>query len=247
VLNADQAMPLGGSIEIAARNVHAYDKGVPQALKQGDYVEISIKDSGIGIPEHFLPRIFDPYFTTKEKGSGLGLATSYSIIKNHDGLIDVQSEAGKGSAFTIYLPATGAVEPEAPSSPVAIAQRRGRVLVMDDEEVIRMVVGELLRSLGHEVDFAEHGTSAVEKYQQTRESGKPYDVVILDLTVRGGMGGEEALKKLLAIDPSLKAVVSSGYSDGAIVSNYREHGFSAFLKKPYDVYGLQDVINSLLK
>jgi PAS domain S-box-containing protein len=247
VLNSDQAMPLGGRINIAVRNVHAHEKGVPQTLMQGDYVEISIKDSGIGIPERFLSRIFDPYFTTKEKGSGLGLATSYSIIKNHNGLIDVQSEAGKGSTFTIYLPSAGAAEAEAPSSAVTPAGRLGRVLVMDDEEIVRMVSGELIRSLGHEVDFAEHGVAAIEKYQQALSDGKPFDIVILDLTVRGGMGGEETIRKMRAIDPAIKAVVSSGYSDGDIVSNYREHGFSAFLQKPYEVKGLQDIINSMFE
>ncbi|MBI5103316.1 MAG: PAS domain S-box protein [Nitrospirae bacterium] len=247
VLNADQAMPLGGRLEIAARNVHAPDLGVPPVLAHGDYVEISIKDSGIGIPAHYLPRIFDPYFTTKEKGSGLGLATSYSIMKNHGGLIDVSSEVGKGSVFRIYLPSAGIRKTAPLPSPPAPSGRSARILVMDDEEIVRMVSGELIQSLGHKVELAEHGTAAIEKYRQAQSDGDPFDIVILDLTIRGGMGGDEAVRELRAIDPAVKAVVSSGYSDDAIVSSYPDHGFDAFLKKPYDVDGLRDVINSLLK
>jgi len=245
VLNADQAMPLGGNIRIEARNVHTGDPGVPQTLAPGDYVAIAISDNGIGIPEQFLSRIFDPYFTTKEKGSGLGLATSYSIVKNHEGIIDVSSQAGTGTLFTIYLPALPGSAAEADIGPAAAPPaRRGRILVMDDEEIVRMVSGELIRSLGHEVDFAEHGDAAVVKFREARTAGHPFDVVILDLTIRGGMGGLETFQKLKEIDPEVKAVVSSGYSDDAIVANYRKHGFRAFLKKPYDLAELRSILDS---
>jgi CheY-like chemotaxis protein len=248
VLNADQAMPEGGRVEIRARNVQASDKDLPQDLEKGDYVEIAIKDSGIGIAEEYLGKIFDPYFTTKEKGSGLGLATSYSIIKNHNGLIDVKSIVTKGTVFFIYLPAvyqerkTESLQPAGTASSIHAA----KVLMMDDEQVIRDVAGELLRELGHEVEFAAQGNEAIKKYRTAKESGKPFDVVILDLTIRGGMGGAETIKILRDIDPKVKAVVSSGYSDDTDAATYQHNGFIAFLKKPYDVANLQDVLNKVL-
>jgi CheY-like chemotaxis protein/anti-sigma regulatory factor (Ser/Thr protein kinase) len=244
VLNADQAMPLGGMIRISIRNTPAAAV-VPPTDLQGDLVEISIRDQGTGIPADHMTRIFDPYFTTKEKGSGLGLATSYSIVKNHGGLVRVQSEVGKGTAFFIYLPASGSAA-EGPKSPVIPATiRKGRILVMDDEEIVRVVAGELLTALGHEVAFAEKGETALESYRAARDAGHPFDVVILDLTIRGGMGGTETLRKLTEIDPEVKAVVSSGYSDDAALSNYLDQGFRTFLKKPYNMEELQSTLNAL--
>jgi signal transduction histidine kinase/CheY-like chemotaxis protein len=247
VLNADQAMPEGGKVEITARNVQVPGTDLPPGLRNGRYVEIAIRDSGIGIPEQYLTKIFDPYFTSKDRGSGLGLATSYSIIKNHGGWIEVKSSLGKGSTFLIYLPAVAEQKEEKMSVSEVAPSRSGKVLIMDDEPVVLNVVGELVRALGHEVEFAEHGTVAIEKYSQARASGKPFDVVILDLTIRGGMGGAETVRKLLEIDPEVKAVVSSGYSDADVVSKYREYGFSAFLKKPYKVDDLQDVLTMLIR
>jgi PAS domain S-box-containing protein len=248
VLNADQAMPEGGRVKITARNTQAPGPDVPPTLGQGSYVKVSIRDSGIGIPEKYLPKIFDPYFTTKEKGSGLGLATSYSIVRNHGGVIDVRSEVARGSTFTIYLPATAMVaEQPAAARPAAMRpSRKGKVLVMDDEEVVRMVAGELIRELGHEAEFAEDGGAAVARYRTAMEAGNPFDVVILDLTIRGGMGGRETVQKLREIDPQVKAVVSSGYSDDDAVSEYRKYGFQAFLKKPYDIDKLRETLNALL-
>jgi len=245
VLNADQAMPLGGMIRVSARNIPA-TAIVPTIDLQGDFVEISIRDQGTGIPPEHLPRIFDPYFTTKEKGSGLGLATAYSIIKNHGGLVRVQSEVGKGTTFFIYLPASSlnVDEPKSQARPALV--RKGRILVMDDDEIIRAVAGELLTVLGHDVAFAQTGEAALETYRAAREAGRPYDVVILDLTIRGGMGGLETLRKLSEIDPDVKAVVSSGYSDDAALSIYREQGFRAFLKKPYNLIDLERTLNFLL-
>lgn len=249
VLNADQAMPAGGTIIIAARNVRVPLDASPAGLNEGDYVEILIRDTGIGIPSQYLDRIFDPYFTTKERGSGLGLATSYSIIRNHDGVIEVSSEPGKGSTFRFYLPATGATTPTGsrttPAKEAAPALA-GKILVMDDEEVVRMVVAELITSLGYEVDLAEDGGKALELYQAAMNANRAYDVVILDLTIRGGMGGAEAMQKLLDIDPAVKVIVSSGYSDDTVVSEYQEYGFHAFLKKPYVRRDLQNVLNSLM-
>jgi PAS domain S-box-containing protein len=246
VLNADQAMPEGGIVVITAKNVVGPDKDNAQ-LPKGNRVEISVRDSGIGIPEKYLLKIFDPYFTTKEKGSGLGLATSYSIIRSHGGLIDVVSEPGKGTTFFIYLPAAEAhdeIKETVPFSSSSVAT--GKVLVMDDEEVVRMVAGQFLRSLNHEVAFAENGEAALKEYRDAKAKGRPFDIVILDLTVRGGMGGKETIQRLLAIDPDVKAIVSSGYSDDAAVADYRKYGFMACLTKPYKLEDLRHVLNALL-
>jgi two-component system, cell cycle sensor histidine kinase and response regulator CckA len=246
VLNADQAMPEGGSIAIAVRNAAAPGPELPPGLPAGNYIAVSIRDSGVGIPPQYVKKIFDPYFTTKEKGSGLGLATSYSIVKNHGGALEVASEVGKGSTFTIYLPAAERKAATAAGPASASSGRTCKILVMDDEELVRKVAYELLTGLGHDVELAGKGDEAVEKYRQARAAGIPFDVVILDLTIRGGMGGAEALRKLQEIDPGVKAIVSSGYSDDTVVANYREHGFAAFLKKPYDMTRLQATLNELL-
>ncbi len=247
VLNADQAMPDGGRVEIAARNVRAPGPDMPQELEEGRYVEIAVSDTGIGIPEQYVGRIFDPYFTTKEKGSGLGLATSYSIIKNHSGVIKVKSEVGKGTTFVMYLPAASITEKAEKAAPApSVPGRKGRVLVMDDESLILNVAGDLIEALGHSVEFAANGDEAIEKFQQARQSGRPFDVVILDLTIRGGTGGAETVQRLLRIDPAVKAVVSSGYSEDATIACYQDQGFKAVLKKPYEVEDLQNVLNKLL-
>ena len=248
VLNADQAMPEGGRVEIMVKNIQIPDKDFPLSLRKGTYLQIAIKDSGIGISQQYITKIFDPYFTTKERGSGLGLATSYAIINNHGGLIDVKSEMDRGSIFTIYLPAAAGEDKAsvskltAPAAPV----RAGKVLLMDDDQVIRDVGGEILKELGHDMVCAVHGEDAIKKYQVAMESGKPFDVVILDLTIRGGMGGAETLQELLLIDPEVKAVVSSGYSDDELLSKHQGQGFKAFLKKPYKVEDLRGILNKLL-
>jgi signal transduction histidine kinase/ActR/RegA family two-component response regulator len=245
VLNADQAMPLGGTIRVALRTIPAAAV-VPPAGLEGDLVAITIRDEGAGIPAEHLPRIFDPYFTTKEKGSGLGLATTHSIVKNHGGLVRVQSEVGAGTTFVIYLPATGA-ERAAPAPPLPpAAGRAARVLVMDDEELVRAVAGELLEAIGHEAGFAADGAAAVAAYQAAREAGSPFDVVVLDLTIRGGMGGVETMRRLLELDPGVTAIVSSGYSDDAVLATYREQGFRAFLKKPYRLEELRETLDGVL-
>ncbi len=246
VLNADQAMPHGGVIEIRAKNRAAADPALPHGLARRDYVMIEVKDNGVGIPAQHLEKIFDPYFTTKEKGTGLGLATSYSIIRNHEGRIDVSSEVGRGSTFTIYVPAASSLSAGTePPNPAARA-RACRVLVMDDEEIVRAVAGELIRALGHEAEFAAHGKEAIEKYRAAKHAGNPYDVVILDLTIRGGMDGLETIRRLREFDPCVKAIVSSGYSDDAATSNFRDRGFKAFLQKPYNAEQLQQTLQAVL-
>src|SRR5208337_3107497 len=246
VLNADQAMPMGGTIVITAKNLHASKKGIPQLPEEGKYVEISVQDNGIGISDEYLSKIFDPYFTTKAKGSGLGLATCYSIVRNHGGVIHVSSKVGRGTTFYVYLPAVEAVKEALQASRPSPFVRKGKILLMDDEELIRDITGEMIKALDHEVEFAEHGEEAIGKYKAAMESGNPFDVVILDLTIRGGMGGKETIERLFAVNPRIRAIVSSGYSGDAIVSDYHNYGFSACLTKPYKLQELRDSLNNLL-
>lgn len=248
IINADQAMPEGGTVSITVQNVQAPGEALPAGLAAGRYIRISIKDNGIGIPEHYLPRIFDPYFTTKEKGSGLGLAASYSIIRHHGGMVDVKSEMGKGSTFSIYLPSVETDEPIIPPDPKELtAVRRCKILLMDDEKLIRDVAGAMMKALGHSVEFALNGEEAIDKYRESLSSGRRFDIVILDLTIRGGMGGEETMQRLLEIDPDVKAVVSSGYADSSAICEYEKCGFKACLAKPYQVSTLKNVLRDLLK
>jgi nitrogen-specific signal transduction histidine kinase/ActR/RegA family two-component response regulator len=245
-INADQAMPLGGCVEITARNVPPSDPDLPLGLERRNHVMLSVRDSGIGIPESDLDRIFDPYFTTKERGSGLGLATSYSIVRNHHGRIFARSKTGEGSTIFIFLPATEAVA-RTPQHPATTAgARAARILVMDDEAIVRDIAVQLLSFLGHTVAAADRGEAAIVAFQAARDAGCPFDVVILDLTVRGGMGGAPTVARLREIDPDVRAVASSGYSDDAALSDHRAQGFAAFLKKPYTLKQLQDVLNTVV-
>jgi PAS domain S-box-containing protein len=232
VINASHAMAGGGTISIGCRNREVSGHG---ALADGTYVAISVADRGAGIPDAHRQRIFDPYFTTKEQGRGLGLAVSYSIVANHGGLISVASQPGQGSVFTVYLPATGKT-PEAPAAAApALTPGRGRILVMDDEQMVRTVAAKIIESLGYEVAVAREGREALTLWQQARGQGRPFDAVIMDLTVPGGMGGREAVQELLALDPAAKAVVSSGYHQDPIMARYREYGFADVIAKPYGV------------
>ncbi len=247
VINANQAMPEGGVIKVLAENV-SVGKDDILPIGEGKYVKIVIEDKGIGIPEEYLHKIFDPFFTTKQEGSGLGLATTYSIIKKHDGYIDVESDIGKGTSFYIYIPASERDVLELEDLDFkSIKRGRGRVLVMDDEELVRNVAGEMLKTIGYEVEFAKDGFEAIEKYRKAKEREKVFDCVILDLTVPGGMGGKELIKKLVKIDPGVRAIVSSGYSNDPIMSNYREYGFSGVVPKPYEIQELSNVLHEVVK
>ncbi len=241
VLNAKEAMPGGGTVKISAQNtVISPDDRVP--LPDGEYVKLSLEDHGIGIPEANLHRIFDPYFSTKamgsKKGVGLGLAVCYSIIKSHGGLITVTSAQDSGAAFDIYLPVSERNLPlqDAPEEKLFIGS--GNILVMDDEKIVRDVAGAMLKKIGYEVEFASNGAEAVELYKKSRESGRPFDAVLMDLTVAGGMGGKIAVKKILEFDPGLKAIVSSGYSDDPVLSDCRKYGFCGVITKPYHIQEL---------
>jgi PAS domain S-box-containing protein len=240
VINANQAMPKGGTIQVAAENLIIEDRhGLP--VKPGRYIRISITDQGVGIAQKHLLNIFDPYFTTKQEGSGLGLATAYSIIKKHDGHITVKSQLGVGTTVHIYLPASDKAIPE--KEKVKVIKGQGRILVMDDEVALRKVVGRMLAMLGYEAEFAQDGAEAI---RMVKEAEKPYDAVILDLTIPGGMGGKEAINKLLEIDPELKAIVSSGYSDDPVLANFQEYGFKGIMPKPFQSQLLSKVLHEVL-
>lgn len=246
VLNAAQAMAGGGIISVWAENVivRAHDNGV---LKEGNYLKISIKDQGVGIPEEHLQRIFDPYFTTKQKGSGLGLAISYSIIKKHKGDITAESEVGVGTTFHVYIPAT---EKEILKLKKIEEQKvlrgKGKILFMDDQPGIRNMLGKMLSHIGYEVEYAQDGTEAIDLYKKEKETAGSFVAVILDLTVPGGMGGKETLQKLLQVDPEVRAIVSSGYSNNLIMSEYRKYGFRGVVSKPYEIKELSEVLHSVI-
>jgi PAS domain S-box-containing protein len=246
VLNADQAMPRGGTIVISARNVRAPGPELPAQLEPGDYAEVSVQDSGVGMRPEEVARIFDPYYTTKAKGTGLGLATSYAIVKKHGGIITVQTETGKGSLFSFYLPATDAPVPDRGAAPAPTHARRARVLLLDDEEMVRTVTAAMLRALGHDVETATHGQEAIEKYRAARDAGRPFDLALLDLTIRGGLGGADTLAALQAFDPDVKAIVSSGYVDSAAMAEFRQLGFRDCLRKPYQLQALQAALDAVL-
>jgi len=232
VINADHAMPDGGEVHVSAENVRiTAEGGLP--LREGCYVKVVIKDQGLGMDEKILPKIFDPYFTTKHKGSGLGLATSYSIINKHDGLITVASEPGAGTTFDVYLPASQTEMETSKHVEEALPDVTGRVLVMDDEASIRELALEALSPLGYEVQVARNGAEAIELFRAARDASRPFDAVVLDLTVPGGIGGREAIQALREIDPEVKAIVSSGYSNDPVMAEYGKYGFDGVVAKPY--------------
>ncbi|MFN8388712.1 MAG: ATP-binding protein [Bdellovibrionota bacterium] len=248
ILNACQAMPDGGHITVLCQNQRvarrSSEYGPP--LRPGEYLRISFRDEGAGIPPENLSKIFDPFFTTKDGGSGLGLATTYSIIRRHQGHIEVESAVGQGTEFTIYLPACPrrrAIEKKAARE---LQLGSGRILLMDDESMVRNVAGHMLSRLGYEVDFAENGVQAVERYQQAQNEGRPFAAVIMDLTVPGGMGGRVAIRKLKKLDPQVRAIVSSGYADGPVMAEFRKYGFCGVMAKPYEMSTLSTVLNAVL-
>ena len=245
VINADHATPESGVIAIRAENVFLKTGGeIP--LDEGRYVKVSIEDYGVGIPKEYIKRVFDPYFTTKKKGSGLGLSVCFSIIKNHRGYITVDSELGVGTTFTFFLPAAESV-PIEDKQEEKIHYGKGKILLMDDNEVVRDVVKRMLENLGYKVECAIDGAEAIDKYKKSLKKGKKYDVVIMDLTIPGRMGGKEAIKELRKIDPEVKAIVSSGYSNDAVMSNYKKYGFVGIITKPYTISGLGMVLKEVIE
>ncbi len=241
LFNAQEASPTASTVRMVARNF----EGVPPGLAKGRYVVLDFIDQGVGIPPEVLPRIFDPYFTTKETGSGLGMTVTYSTVKRHGGSIEVASEVGKGTQVTIYIPAViDKVEPQ-PQHLKAI-NGSGRILIMDDEQFILDVTGEVLQELGYEVDVAADGLEALKKYEKAINEEKRFDAVIMDLTIPGGMGGKETISRLLEMDPRAKAIVSSGYSNDPVMANFRDYGFAGVVPKPYRIEELSHTLKNVL-
>jgi CheY-like chemotaxis protein len=240
-------MPGGGVVTLSAENVELGAGTIdPPPLPPGRYVQLAVADNGSGIARELLAKVFDPYFTTKAQGSGLGLATAYSIIRKHEGHIVAESEPGQGTTFRIWLPAgaasTGSVAPTGSSrSPF-----RARVLFMDDEAPIRAMAVLFMERIGYDCDVAVDGSEAVRKYEEAMAAGRKYEVVLMDLTVPGGIGGREAMERLLRIDPGVCAIVSSGYSRDPVLANYRAYGFQAILPKPYGLDQLTKVMTAVL-
>ena len=245
IINASQAMPSGGTVKVFCENVVVSQQDA-LPLKDGEYVRISIRDKGIGMPREHLPKIFDPYFTTKQKGSGLGLATSYSIIKKHEGHIAAESEMGAGTTFHLYLPASMQMTTPAGSDDETLFRGTGRVLIMDDEDAVRTVAGEMLSYLGFSVAFADNGEKALELYGAAQEQGTPFDAVVMDLTIPGGMGGKEAAQKLIEASPNARIIVSSGYSHDPVMAEYRTYGFASVVTKPFKIKELRDSMRQAL-
>lgn len=256
ILNAVQSMDDGGTIKITCENITVTgDMKIP--LPGGNYVRVIVKDTGFGIPADLQSKIFDPYFTTKPDGNGLGLSICYSIVKKHDGYVTVESVEGKGSAFSVYLPAgkAGAAQSELPSRLNGkpglnredncggyTCNEAKRILFMDDDPSIRDGIAAILTLEGYKVDLAIDGSEAIELYKRSKQQSKPHDAVIMDLTVPGGMGGRTAVSELRKIDPNVKAIVASGYYDDPVMANYSKFGFVGVVVKPYNVAELMEAI-----
>ncbi len=247
-INARQAMPHGGCLHFTMENIDIPRHTVP-GLAAGKYVKITVQDEGKGIAPQDLPRVFDPYFSTKQMGSGIGLTTVYSIITRHGGTVTVESDPGKGTTFHLYLPAS--LSPEHTQSketepPTVSTQKTATILVMDDEKMICDVMTAMLENLGFGVMTASDGTETLKMYQDALDAGRPFDAVIMDLTIPGGIGGREAIGRLLAIDPDVRAIVSSGYADDPVMANYADYGFKGIATKPYTMQELQQTLQQVL-
>ena len=245
IINADQAMPAGGTARIEAANT-AVGPNDPLPLKEGKYVRIVISDKGVGIPQTHLPRIFDPFYSTKDKGSGLGLSISHTIIKRHHGTIQVESEVGTGTSFHIYLPASEKERAVEGKEWTKALRGEGRILLIDDDKAVRRSAQEMLRRLGYDVESAKDGEEGLRLYRRAQELGRPFPTVIMDLTIPGGMGGRDAIKKMKEANPDAKIIVSSGYSDDPVMAGPREYGFRAALSKPYDIQQLAELVHKVV-
>jgi len=240
-LNAKDAMPKGGRVDVTVSKYEAGEQQ-PRTLRPGDYILVEVRDTGSGISPEVLPKIFEPYFTTKNHGFGLGLSVVYATLARHQGGIEVDSKLGEGTAFRVYLPAAEVTASPDAEQGRSIERGEGRVLVMDDEEYILDVTTEMIKALGYEVGAAHDGQEALEEYRRALESGRGYDLVIMDLTNPRGMGGKEAIGLLLELDPHARAIVSSGYSNDPVMAEYRRHGFIGVLPKPYKLEELSYAI-----
>ncbi len=246
IINAFQAMPGGGTLTVSARN-EMLGVNNAMALPPGKYICLTFTDEGCGISDADLNKIFDPYFTTKVSGTGLGLASTHSIIIKHGGHISVGSKIGMGTTFTIHLPSIGETIPDHQTESVTQTFKNhdgGSILVMDDEEMIRELAAAMLEEIGYQVTTCADGTEAIGYYKAAKESGTPFLAVIVDLTIPGGMGGKEAAKEILAIDSTASLIVSSGYSDDPIMSDFSSYGFTGAIPKPYGINELAQVLRS---
>ena len=244
VKNAEHSMPDGGKVIIQAENI-TLDVQEALPLKKGKYVKVTVVDQGVGIPNKLIPKIFDPYYSTKQEGSGLGLAVAYSIIKNHDGLITAESELERGTTFHIYLPASEKPLPVKIEAQGKSLRSCEKILIMDDEEVILNVATDMLNVMGFRTEVAPDGVEAVSIYRKAMQDGQPFDGVVLDLTIPGGMGGLETVKQLLEIDPDVKAIVSSGYANDPVMADFESYGFRGVVSKPYDIKKLGEALHKL--
>ncbi len=245
VINAEQAMPEGGVIRVGAENVPPGELEM-LPLKPGGYVKILVTDQGVGIPPRHLDKIFDPFFTTKQKGSGLGLTSAFTIVRNHEGHLHVDSEVGVGTTVRVYLPASNERTSSREETRGRPLQGQGRVLLVDDEEIIRAAASEALTRLGYDVKLAADGAEGARMYEQAMKGGHAFDVVLLDLTIPGGMGGKEAVRELLHIDPNAKVIASSGYSNDPVMADYRTYGFREVIVKPYRIDDLAEVLHRVI-
>jgi CheY-like chemotaxis protein len=244
MLNAREAMPQGGTVRVRARNV-VIEENANSTLPAGRYVKVSITDRGSGVPDDLRTKIFDPYFTTKPTGTGLGLAISYSIVKKHGGLLLLESSNSEGAVFTFYLRASdhvGGATPTARTSDRPFRYNHQRILVMDDEAAIRELTSQLLGTLGYEVTAVPDGLEAVRLYERALRKGEHFQAVILDATVRGGMGGVATIERLRSMDPKVNAIICSGYSDEAALSEFLAYGFRGALPKPFTRSELADAL-----
>ncbi len=244
VINAIQSMPNGGTIMISAENI-SVDRDQHVLLEEGDYIKISIKDSGVGIPSDILFRIFDPFFTTKKDGHGLGLSVCHSIVKSHGGSIEVDTQEGKGSDFQIFLPASSARIEEPAIAAKPTHHGSGSILVMDDEETLRKMMMVMLHTMGYSVVIAQDGAHAIELFSRARASGSAFKAVILDMTIRGGMGGAETIRQIRNLDSTVVAIAISGYTEDQAMSNPSKHGFSRSLKKPFGIRELARLLDEV--
>ena len=245
VINSSQSMPNGGTIMIRTDNTEIEEEDrVP--LPAGKYIYIEVKDRGTGIPEDHISKIFDPYFTTKQEGSGLGLTTTYSIIKQHGGLITINSLLGEGTTVNIYLPASEKEQKPPVKQAGEVHKGQGKILVMDDQEPILKMLKRQLTRMGYEAFLAEDGAQAIDIFREAYKSNNPFDLVILDLTIPGGMGGAKTIPELLKIDPKVKAIVSSGYSNDPIMAHYQDYGFCGVIPKGFTMNQISKVIKDAL-
>ena len=249
MINAREAMPHGGTVKISARNVLVEERAATALLAAGRYIKVTVADRGSGIAEENATKIFDPYFTTKPLGSGLGLAISYSIVKRHGGMLHLESSSGEGATFTFYLPA---VEGEVAHEDIPIPERHvrsnhQRILVMDDEAAIRDLTSQLLNTLGYDVTAVPDGLEAVRTYEKAQRRGEKFQAVILDATIRGGMGGLATIERLRTVDPNVAAIICSGYCDESALSRFLAYGFRSALPKPFSRRELSDALHRALE